>query len=189
MMLFKKKKDFDDENRERLQKLINLTIISDTPIGWTKKVFAVGGLSEVGFSKNHPELLLVVSSQGRGLIDCSKLELIDRNNNTDFDWINSQELWANGIGQLADEKILVSGLHGGGLPYSNQEGDSIQFMATQWPIIDLIFQPNFKSIYKDGDQKYCFKIFNDYELRSYGFSYDGKYFVVATSSEINVYKK
>jgi hypothetical protein len=42
-----------------------------------KEPFVLGGLSEVGFSKNHPELLLVVSSQGKGIIDCSTC--IDRN--------------------------------------------------------------------------------------------------------------
>jgi hypothetical protein len=62
-------------------------------------------------------------------------------------------------------------------------------MATQWPIIDLIFEPNLKSLYKDGEAKDCFKIFHDYELKAYGFSYDGNYFITATSSEVTVYHK
>lgn len=189
MSIFNKRKNPDKANRLRLQKLVNLTTIAGTPNGWVKKTFEIGGLSEVGFSKRDPKLLLVVSSQGRGVIDCSNLELIDRDNNTDFDWINSQELWAMGIGKLSDEKIMVGGLHGGGLPHSNEFGDHIQFMATKWPIIDLIFEPTFKSIYKEGDEKHCFRIFHDYELRAYGFSYDGQYFLTATSSEINVYRK
>jgi len=189
MSIFNKKKDIEAVNQMRLQKLVDLTTISDTPDGWIKESFAVGGLSEVGFSKKYPELLLVVSSQGRGVIDCSKLELIDRDSNDDFDWINSQELWAFGIGKLKDERIMVGGLHGGGLPYSNESGDGIQYMATEWPIIDLIFEPNFKSIYKEGDQKHCFRIFHDYELRAFGFSYNGQYFITATSSEVNVYRK
>lgn len=166
-----------------------MTKISETPTGWIKETFAVGGLSEVGFSKKYPELLLVVSSQGRGIIDCSKLELIERDYNDNFDWINTFELWAMGIGKIADEKIMVAGLHGGGLPNSNEFGDGIQYMATKWPIIDLIFEPNFKSIYKEGDEKNCSRIFHDYELRAYGFSYDGQYFITATSSEVNVYRK
>lgn len=133
--------------------------------------------------------MLIVSSQGRGIFDCSKLELTDRDNNTDFNWFNSYEIWAMGIGKLSNEKISIGGLCGGGLPYLNQFGDGIQYMATEWPIIDLIFEPNYKSIYKEGDEKDCFRIFHDYELRAYGFSYDGQYFVTATSSQINVYRK
>ena len=181
--------DFEQENRLRLQKLVDLTKVSDTPDGWMKETFAVGGLSEVGFSKKQPELLLVVSSQGRGAIDCSKLELIDRDYNDDFDWINYQELWAIGIGKLEGEKIMVGGLHGGGLPNYNGFGDGIQYMATEWPIIDLIFEPKSKSVFNESTGKDCFKIFHDYELRNYGFSYDGQYFIIATSSEVNVFKK
>jgi len=189
MNIFIKKKDPDHENRLRLQKIVNSTKVSDTPNGWQKKTFAVGGLSEVGFSKNYPQLLLIVSSQGRGVIDCLKFEMTDRDDNTDFDWINSQELWSFGIGKLADEKIIVGGLDGGGLPHSNKDGDSIEYMAIEWPIVDLIFQPSFKSIFNENEVEECFKIFHDYELRNYGFSYDGQCFVIATSSEINVFRK
>lgn len=189
MSFFNKKKNSENKNRLRLQKLIDLTTTKDTPNGWVKKTFAIGGLSDVGFSKKNTELLLIVSSQGRGIIDCSKLELIERDNNDDFDWLNPYKLLADGFGTLANEKIFISGLSGGGLPTSNQFGDNIEYMATEWPIISLIFEPNYKSIYKEGEEKYCFKIFHDYELRAYGFSSDGTYFVTATSSEINIYKK
>jgi len=189
MNIFNKKKNIEQENRLRLQKLVDLTKISVAPDGWIKKTFAVGGLSEVGFSKKHPELLLIISSQGRGVIDCSKFKLTDRDNNIDYDWFNSQELWSLGIGKLSDEKIIVGGLDGGGLPHSNKNGDRIQYMATEWPIIDLIFQPKSKSVYNENTGKDCFKIFHDYELRNYGFSYNGQYFIIATSSEVNVFKK
>lgn len=189
MNFFKKNVNPDDENRLRLQNIVNETIVCDTPKGWQKKTFPVGGLSEVGFSKKHPELLLVVSSQGRGVIDCSNFELTDRDYDESYKWMNSYELWAMGIGILSEEKIRVGGLQGGGLPFGNQEGDFIQLMATSWPIIDLIFEPNSKSIYKEGQAKDCFRIFHDYELRTYGFSSNGKYFIIATSSHVSVYRK
>ena len=189
MNLFSKKSNPDDENRLRLQKLVNQTEKTETPTGWKKETFAIGGLSNVGFSKKFPEMLLVVSSQGRGVIDCSKFELIERDNNDSWEWMDTYELWTMGIGKLSEEKILVGGIHGGGLPFLNKYGDSIKFMATEWPIIDLIFEPNFKSLYKEGEAKDCFRIFHDYELKAYGFSYIGDYFITATSSEVNVYKK
>ena len=177
------------ENRLRLQKLVDRTKITTVPPGWEMKQFAIGGLSNVGFSKNHPELLLVISSQGRGVIDCATLELKERDNDDSWEWMDIYELWAMGIGILKDEKIGVSGIHGGGLPLLNKHGDSVTFFATEWPIVDLIFEPKFKSIYYQDDAVDCFRIFHDYELKAYGFSYDGNYFVTATGSEINVYRK
>lgn len=188
MNFFNKNKE-EKENKKRLQNFVNQTIKIDEPNGWRKTVFAIGGLSEIGFSKQNPNLILIISSQGRGVIDCQKSELIERDNDTNWYWINSYELTAQGIGVLSNEKILVSGLHGGGLPLSNKDGDDLLYMATEWPIIDIILQPNFKSIYKETEAKECFRIFHDYELRAYGFSYDGETFVLATSSEINIYRK
>ncbi|WP_276381551.1 hypothetical protein [Flavobacterium sp. H4147] len=189
MDFFSKKSNPDDENRLRLQKLVDQTIKAEVPTGWKKETFAIGGLNSVGFSKKNPEMLLVVSSQGRGLIDCSKFELIERDYDDSWDWMNTYELWTMGIGKLSDEKIAVGGVDGGGLPFSNKFGDSIEFMATQWPIIDLIFSPNYKSIYLESETQNCFRIFHDYELKAYGFSYDGNYFTTATSSEVNIYRR
>ena len=187
MNFFNKKRE--DENKKRLQNLVNQTKKIDAPNGWTKTVFAIGGLSEIGFSKQNPNLLLVISSQGRGVIDCQNSKLIERDNDTNWDWIDSYEMTSQGIGILSNEKILVSGLHGGGLPIMNKSGERLLYMATEWPIIDIIFEPNFKSIYKKDEAKECFRIFHDFELRTYGFSYDGETFVIATSSEINIYRK
>jgi hypothetical protein len=189
MNFFSKKSSPDDENRLRLEKLVDQTKKVEVPIGWEKQTFAIGGLNSVGFSKKFPEMLLVVSSQGRGLIDCSKFELIGRDYDDSWNWMDAYELWAMGIGKLSDEKIAVGGVDGGGLPFSNKHGDSIEFMATQWPIIDLVFASNYKSLYVENETQDCFRIFHDYELKTYGFSYDGNYFVTATSSEVNIYRK
>lgn len=189
MNLFNKKSNPNDENRLRLQKLVDQAKKIELPTGWKKETFTIGGLCNVGFSKKFPEMLLVVSSQGRGVIDCSKFELIERDHDDSWEWMDTFELWAMGIGKLSDEKIAVAGIHGVGLPFLNRYGDSIQFMATQWPIVDLIFEPQYKSLYKENEAKDCFRIFHDYELKAYGFSYNGDYFVIAASSEVNVYTK
>ncbi len=182
------KKDKDEQNRIRLRNLLKNTQ-STCPDGWTSEMFAVGGLTEVGFSNEHPELLLVVSSQGRGLIDCENLQKIDRDNEPTGTWINEHELWCMGIGIAANEKIRIAGLHGGGLPTSNKEGDSIEFFAPNWPIVNLIFQPNFLSIYTESETHKCFNILNDYEPRTFGFSTNGKYFLTATGGDVTVYRK
>jgi len=189
MNLFSKKSNPDDENKFRLQNLVDQTKKDETPTGWKKETFSIGGLSNVGFSKEFPEMLLVVSSEGRGVIDCSKFELIERDYDDSWEWMDMYELWSMGIGALSNEEIVVGGIHGGSLPFLNKYGDSIQFMATQWPIVDLIFEPKNKSLYKEKEVKDCFRIFHDYELKAYGFSYNGDYFITATSSEVNIYRK
>lgn len=153
------------------------------------ETFAVGGLTEVGFSINNPELLLVISSQGRGVINCSEFKLTDRDYDTYADWIDYIELIADGIGKLNNERIRISGLHGGGLPLMNEFGDSLQMVTPEWPIFSIIFEPRGKSVFSEKNAEDCFQIFRDYELRSYGFSPNGKFFSIATNSEVNIYRK
>lgn len=182
-------KDIESENKKRLRRLLNSSMPLNCPKGWEMKTFAIGGLTEVGFSINQPEILLVISSQGRGTIDCSKFEKIDRSEDILGDWVNYQEMWALGIGIVEGEKINIAGLHGGGLPYRNIEGDGIQSMPLDWPIIDLVFEPKFESIYSKKDSENCVRIFRGFELRAYGFSRTGNSFVTATSSEVNIYRR
>ncbi|HPE54825.1 MAG TPA: hypothetical protein PK904_00385 [Bacteroidales bacterium] len=189
MGIFSKNKGSKEKNKLRLQNIVDLTIKSAIPSGWKMKTFAIGGLTEVGFSKKNPRLLLIISSQGRGVIDCSKLELTARDHDTTYDWINSYELWSFGIGELSDEKVLVGGLHGGGLPHTCIFGDSLIYMATDWPTIDIIFEPNLKSVFKEEDAQDCYRVFHNSGLRAFGFSYNGQYFIIATSSEVMVYSK
>lgn len=182
------KKDKEEQNRIRLRNLLKNTQMS-CPVGWEREFFVVGGLTEVGFSQQNPEMLLIVSSQGRGIIDCEKLEKIERDNDVTGEWINEQELWCLGLGETENEKIRIAGLHGGGLPFSNKEGDNIEFFAPNWPIVNLIFQPNFLSIYKESETSKCFNILNDYEPRAYGFSPNGQVFITATGGDVIVYRK
>lgn len=62
------------KNHERLISLLSNLPSCESPEGWEAVgKFAVGGLTEIGFSKTA-ELLLVVSSSGRGVIDCAQGE-------------------------------------------------------------------------------------------------------------------
>lgn len=187
MSVFRKKSN-DQVNRIRLQKLVATTQTADAPKGWGKQSFAIGGLTEIGFSKENPELLLVISTQGYGVFDCDKLQRVDRDSNIEVT-CNTYELWTNGIGILANEKISVAGIYGGGLPLVNQFGDYLRYMAPEWPRVTIIFEPDGKSVYKKEEAKACFTIYNDYEVVTFGFSYSGNYFVIATSSDIYIYRK
>src|SRR5579863_298772 len=77
---------------------------------------AVGGLTEVGFADDS-DLLLVVSSQGRGVLDCRSGEYVARDRTEPNDsWYDERRLRAFGIGPLEGQLIRLAGLHGGGLP-------------------------------------------------------------------------
>jgi hypothetical protein len=58
--------DYEKANRDRLVALLSKLPPGECPDGWEiSGRFAVGGLTDIGFSK-HAEFLLVVSSSGRG---------------------------------------------------------------------------------------------------------------------------
>lgn len=140
-------KKIENDNREQKLKLVDKVQNSIQAKGWTEPaLFVVGGLTEVGFSESG-EYLLLVSSSGRGLIDCTKLEKIAR----DYD-----------------------------------DGDSLELIAPEWPKYQVIFQPGFNSFYSSPEL--CERIFNDYTVHAYGFSYSGKTMVIATSGEVYIYR-
>ncbi len=182
------KKDLEEENRKRLRKILVKAKNQSCPDNWEFEQFTVGGLTEVGFSKKNENLLLVISSNGRGLIDCSKFKKIERDYNDDFE-IDYSDLTCLGIGGLKDENIRIAGLHGGGLPIGNSDGDSLEIMALDWPKVDIVFQPNWASIYLERDSEKCFRIYSPDTLKVYGFSQTGNYFVIGTSNNLLIFKK
>jgi hypothetical protein len=81
---------------------------------------AVGGLTEVGFA--GPSLLLVVSHQGRSVVDCSAGGRVARDRQETGDWFDAAGPAAAGIGPLAGQWIAVAGLAGGHLPTVTADG-------------------------------------------------------------------
>jgi hypothetical protein len=102
------------------------------PAPWkAATVFAIGGLTEVGYAPDS-DLLLVISSQGRGVFDCLKGEKIARDDDDSPGIINLRKFVALGIGPLEGQWIRVGGLHGGGLPNSTDGG---------WMLVSLSLFP------------------------------------------------
>ena len=103
---------YEQQNRERLIRLITALPSSSTPVGWQHTgTHAIGGLTEIGFSKNS-ELLLVISNSGRGVIDCTSGEKIARDYEVDGDWYLPSMLQCQGIGPLKTEKVQIAGMQG-----------------------------------------------------------------------------
>ena len=184
MPLFKKK----DSNQERLARILDQIKSADSPDGWEKvTTAAVGGLTDLGFSKKGP-FLLVISSQGRGVFDCNTGKKVARDDESYGEWFKERELICEGIGPIASENICTCGLQGGGLLLSNQYGESIDVVAPNWPVFDLYFCKEYKSALIDGHGSYCKKLDSEH-IRAYGFSWCGKYLVSATGSDVTIWKK
>jgi hypothetical protein len=181
--------EYEKKNRERLIALLSKVPSGVSPDGWERMgTFAVGGLVEIGFSKNA-ELLLVVSVSGRGVIDCAQgMKIFRDDDEVDGAWYMPGELVCKGIGPLEAETIQIAGLHGGGLPTSNKFGESLEVVSPEWPKSNLVFCAPYKSASIEGHQAGCVTIASDY-FRAFGFSWCGSSFVYATESDVTVFRR
>jgi hypothetical protein len=176
----------------QLKPLIKRIISLDTtePIyPWNKiAVFPVGGLRSIGFQSGS-DLLLVVSDQGRGVIDCLIGQKVSRDQNEYYE--DETQLEAEGIGPLSGQKIRISGLYGGGLPNSTSDGWSLEIASLTWPEqILILVEPGswlYGGLYDKPDN--FWKIYSDFEIRAQGFSSTGRTLVIATSSELIIYAR
>lgn len=165
--------------------------IREAPIGlpmppWTRlAVHAVGGLTEVGYA-DDTDLLLVVSSLGRGVINCRTGERVARNRDAINDRrYDCRRLRALGIGPLEGCPIRLAGLHGGGLLNSGRDGWWVNQITLNWPEVNLLLGGPWGWIY-DGKTPFV-KLGIEREVRAFGFSDTGETFVLATSSDLTVY--
>jgi len=149
-------------------------LLKDIPdCNWAPYIeMAVGGLTEVAFSRNYNHLLLIISSSGRGVLDCLSGEIIARDYEEYGNWYDSVGLTCAGIGPLSGEILSIAGLCGGGLPMYNRYGESLERVSPEWPLEMLIW---------------C-RLANDY-FRCVSFSWDGELIISATSSDITVWKR
>ena len=167
--------------------------IEEPPLPWQKKgIFAVGGLTDIGFGRQS-DLLLVISSTGRGVFDCLSGERVARDPSMPADnesnWRDCSHLEAQGIGPLAGQIIHTAGLCGGGLPVLARDGWQVERLVLNWPEECLLLVPPGSWIYGEnyGKPATFTKIAADLEVRAWGFSPTGRSLVQATSSDLTVF--
>lgn len=161
------------------------------PSPWRRgPVHAVGGLTEVGYVPES-DLLLVVTSTGRGLFDCTRGVRVarDRTPPEIGGWYDEIGLLALGIGPVEQQFIRLAGLHGGGLHRMTRDGWSLEIVAPDWPRQSIIIQPPGSFVLVDRFAAGCVKIEEDFEIRAFGFSDTGRSFVVALSHTLLVYSR
>ena len=165
------------EQNERYRK----TPISGPPEPWLHlTTLHAGSVHAVGFTESE-EYLLVISVSGRGLFELPSGARVARDYDEDGDWWDVSHLRAKALAPVADEWVRVAGIHGGGLLYVTDDGWSLELVAPDWPSSVVFLYPPQVGVSRTG--------FNlgpdrDESIRVYGFSASGRYFVIATGSEV-----
>jgi hypothetical protein len=144
------------------------------PSTWRKVTYlAVGGLTEVGFAGRA--LLLVVSHQGRGVVDLASGQLLARDRHETRAWFDAARRAVLGIGPLDGAWIGVCGLAGVRLPDATADGWQAR-VSGDWVTISA-----------PGRQP--LQVSESEEVRAFGFSPDGATFVIATSPGLAIYRR
>ncbi|MEU0480128.1 hypothetical protein ABZ260_13220, partial [Streptosporangium sp. NPDC006013] len=86
--------------------------------------------------------MLVVSSNGRGLFDCSTGARIARDPDPDAGWPDTDELVHEGIGPLSGITVPVAGLWGGGLHTTAPGSWAVDVVAPDWPVESVMLSFN-----------------------------------------------
>jgi hypothetical protein len=175
--------------QERFKFLEELPIQRTLPAPWKASgVFAVGGLTEVGFADSS-DLILCISSSGRGVFDCTTGSRLARDESTAFGF-DLGNLVATGIGPLAGRQIRTAGLSGGGLASSTRDGWNVERHPFSFPDEELFVCPPGQTMLwtRAGETANLTKLGGFVTaLRAFGFSPTGRAFVIATSSDLMIF--
>lgn len=177
------------QHLESLKRKLMSTQLSAPPSPWQQSsVISVSGLRAVGFDR-HSDQLLVVSNQGRSVVDCLSGQKLARDDEEYFE--GEEHLEAEGIGPCAGKLFHMAGLHGGGLPTTTEDRWSLEVLTLDWPTKEvLLFEPGswlYGSLYSKPDN--FSKLASESELRACGFSHTGRSLVLATSSDLTIYSR
>lgn len=174
------------DHLDPFRRRVRSAAVADAPQPWTRvAVHAVGGLIGVGYADDS-DLLLVVSSQGRGVVDCrTGLRVARDRTEPDDSWCCVRDSRAKGIGPLQGHFVRLAGLNGGGLLTSGREGWSVESLPLDCPDVSLLLVEPWQCIFNEG-AKFT-KLAVEREVRAFGFSDTGSSLVLATSSDVTVF--
>ncbi len=139
-------------------------------------ICAVGGLTDAGFSADSRNLL-VLGRDGRGLFDSRTGVRSARDHDDRFDWFDPPWKHALGIGPVAQMWLPVAGLGGGSLPTATSDG---------WRATTTL---TLGSVRLEADGLGTVDVTDADEVRAFGFSPDGRVFVLATSSGVMLLRR
>ena len=133
IMNYFESKEFEN-HRDKIYDILKQIPSATNPVGWTNKgSFNVGGFEYFGFDESS-DLLLVVSSDGRGIIDLEKAEIVARDFTKDFK-LDETLLFSEGFDLLKDKTIKLAGKYGGSvLPIRSKSGLEFKESIPSFPL-------------------------------------------------------
>jgi hypothetical protein len=154
----------------------------------------VGGACALGFDCNA-EILLVASSNGQSVFDCTSGECVYRNH--DEDGYDPLTLKGHRLDDLSAAPFQMSGLYGGGLLTATSDGWHIDTLQLDWPRTFCILQPPNASIYFLQEKWREYKKDASYHVVNsalgspvaFGFSWSGKTLVWCDQSDLRVWTR
>ena len=184
-----------EQHRHKTRQILEDIPVAKSPKGYKHKgSFAIGGFEYFGFSEASDDILFVFSTSGRGLFNLITGEKMARDDKIE-NCLDERLLTASGFDVLEGRQIKLASKYGGSLlPVCNKQKDMLVRVSPLYPCEDLIFQPAYENcftpdgIYPNITNKNCRRIFRGF-LYGYGFSFSGKYFVVADEGGIAYWKK
>jgi hypothetical protein len=154
------------------------------PEPWQKRGRVLtGGLHAIGFGEGS-DLALVVTHDGRGLIDCSTGERVARDRTVIYPDERTFEI--DGIGRLGGTKVATAGIDGGELRHRTQDGWLLDGTLTNNSDDVILLVPPTQAL--ASSQPAIFTGFIP-EVRAFGFSPTGQSFLIATGAEVFVFAR
>lgn len=161
-----------------------------------KPCAAVGGLLGIGFA-SHPDngndLVMVVSHDGHGLFDAVTGEKIarDRDPHPEDTPDAVADLSCPGLGPIADSRVRIAGLFGGGLHTTTADGWTLEVVTPAWPNDRVLLSRDGGLPHRGTYGEQWWHVFhsNYSELRAAGFSPSGQTLAVATSSDVTLWTR
>lgn len=145
----------------------------------------VGGLRAVGFARGT-EYLLVLSSRGRGVFDCSSGERVGRDERPVS--CSSHGARVPGIQPITDVEVEMMGIDGGRpLPRRNREGWQLGVLSPDWQAVVWMCPPG-TPIDEPSDGASVLTCGFE-ELRAAGFSDSGRSLVFAEQHSLHIFTR
>lgn len=171
--------------RRRVEKLET----QPAPQPWTELAhLAVGGLLAIGISEDGRHCL-VVSHAGRSVIDLTTGEKVARDRDDGLEsFLSKSNTEATGIGPLEGQLLSLAGLWGGGLPVSTPDGWFVFRVTPSNPDERIVLQAPDANIYNSyrGLTQLDAPIT---EVRAVGFTLGGAALILATSSDLRIWRR
>ncbi|MGW2253862.1 hypothetical protein ACWCXH_27260 [Kitasatospora sp. NPDC001660] len=179
--------------QQRLHDQVTSAEVTAPPEPWRpvgRGVIAVGGLQGIGFATDPGsghDLVLTVSVTGHGLFDAVTGEKLERDYDPEED-PDGPDLSCPGLGPVADVRIPVAGMWGGGLHNRAADHWGLEVISPEWPNHRVLLT---HGPWDAGHGNGWWYVFNASwsTFRAAGFSPSGRTLAVATSSDLTLWTR